>query len=229
MTMPPRLTEVGELERRDHFHLPPDSKCYFWGEYTPYEHTNGLKWDFSPTNRLVTNFKKKVDQQGHPAWRYKQDAIQLTALNFSRFWKWRELHEVHRVALVPVPPSKARTDPMFDSRVLDMLNAMAAHTDIALDIRDCLTLSGAFAASHESGARPTPDDLYYDLSFDTNAGKPANQPGMIFLFDDMLTTGAHYVAATRKLADVFPGVRVIGNFIARRRIPNPFAGLEETI
>jgi len=45
---------------------------------------------------------------------------------------------------------------------------------------------------------------------------------MIFLFDDLLTTGAHYIATTRKLRDIFPGVRIVGNFIARRCIPNPF-------
>jgi len=39
----------------------------------------------------------------------------------------------------------------------------------------------------------------------------------------MLTTGDHYVATTRKLAEVFPGVEVIGAFVARRIVPDPFA------
>jgi len=58
MMMPPRLTVIGDLERPDHRYLPPDAQ-YFWGEYTPYEHTQGKRWDYSPTNRLIANFKKK--------------------------------------------------------------------------------------------------------------------------------------------------------------------------
>lgn len=53
MTMPPRITQVGDLERADHYHLPADAACFFWGEYTPYEHTDGKKWNFSPTNQLA--------------------------------------------------------------------------------------------------------------------------------------------------------------------------------
>ncbi len=39
---------------------------------------------------------------------------------------------------------------------------------------------------------------------------------VIGLFDDVLKTGAHYRAASAVLRQAFPGVRVIGLFIARR-------------
>lgn len=42
------------------------------------------------------------------------------------------------------------------------------------------------------------------------------------LFDDLLTTGAHYVAATRHFGEAFPGVPVVASFVARRVVPNPF-------
>jgi predicted amidophosphoribosyltransferase len=41
-------------------------------------------------------------------------------------------------------------------------------------------------------------------------------PQAIGLFDDVLTTGAHFRAASNILQKAFPGVRVIGVFIARR-------------
>lgn len=224
--MPSRLTEIGAHERPDHFHLPEDSKCYFWGEYTPYEHTGGKKWNFSATNQLVSNFKKKLDRKGQPDWQYKGHATQRIAIAFSQFWKWPNLHANHRVALIPVPPSKARTDPLYDGRMLDVLSGIEGHVKLGLDIRDCLAFSGKYAASHESAARPTPDDLFAELSFNAAAGRPGQPPGVIFLFDDMLTTGAHHVAVTRLLADVFPGVQVIGNYVSRRVLPNPFADLD---
>ena len=39
---------------------------------------------------------------------------------------------------------------------------------------------------------------------------------MIGLFDDVLTTGAHFRAASAVLKQSFPGVRIVGLFIARR-------------
>ena len=77
-------------------------------------------------------------------------------------------------------------------------------------------------ASHEGPQRPPPDELYAALNFDPANGRPHQPPGVIFVFDDMLTTGAHYVAVTRKLAEVYPGVQMVGHFIARRVITNPF-------
>lgn len=222
MIMPPRLTTVGELERPDHVYLPEKARCYFWGEYTPYKHTDGKKWDYSPTNKLISNFKKKMDRANQPDWHYKIEAIQQIAGSFSRFWKWNKLHQANRVTLIPVPPSKARTDPMFDPRMLQMLTMLAEDVRLDLDIRDCLSFSGAYEASHESEDRPKPVELYAELKFDNDAGKSAQPPGVIFLFDDMLTTGAHYVAATQKLEEIFPSVPVIGNFIARRCIPDPY-------
>src|SRR4051812_31113379 len=104
--MPPRLTVVGDLERPDHSHLPADAVCYFWGEYTPARHIEGPAWNYSPTNQLVSNFKKKMDRRQHPDWRFKQGAIQQIGAAFAGFWDWPALHH-QGVALVPIPPSKA--------------------------------------------------------------------------------------------------------------------------
>ncbi len=88
MPMPPRLTLVGELERPDHHYLPAGARCCFWGEYTPQRHVDGPVWQYSETNALITNFKKKMDRQGKADWRYKGQAIDTIAHAFSRFWKW---------------------------------------------------------------------------------------------------------------------------------------------
>ncbi|MEX3816569.1 hypothetical protein AB3X96_41635 [Paraburkholderia sp. BR13439] len=42
----------------------------------------------------------------------------------------------------------------------------------------------------------------------------------------MLTRGAHFAAAARKLREVFGDVPVIGCFIARTVIPNPFDDID---
>lgn len=228
--MPQRLTEVSTLEYPDHAHLPQGARCFFWGEYTPYEHTDGKNWDYSTTNQLISNLKKKMDRREQYDWRYKVAAIQQVSDAFARFWHWNNLQSQFRVCLIPVPPSKARTDAMYDPRMVHILHGIARRTGVALDIRDCLSFSGRYAASHSQQVRrPTPDELYQELAFDAQAGKPTAPPGVIFLFDDMLTTGAHYVAANRRLGEHFPGVEIVGNFVARRIFPSPFADIEPNL
>lgn len=221
--MPRRLTLVGELERPDHEHLPAEDKCYFWGEYTPHKHTSGKLWDFSPTNQLISNLKKGMSRRGKPDWRYKQEAIKQVAQAFAVHWKWKELLEKYSVALIPIPSSKAKTDADYDPRMLLVLEELSRRLGAELDIRDCLSFSGAYAASHKSEEKRDPDRLYEDLTFDAVAGKVDAQPDVILIFDDMLTTGAHYAAVTRHLREHFPDARLVGVFVSRRLLPDPFA------
>ncbi|AYQ27636.1 hypothetical protein DT070_06070 [Polaromonas sp. SP1] len=224
--MPPRLSVIGDLERQDHFFLVPEHRCYFWGEYTPFEHTGGQKWNFSPTNQLINNFKKKMDRVGQMDWRYKASAIERVATAFSQTMRWDQLG-LQNPVLVPMPPSKRRNDPLYDPRMLDMLRSMAGRVQTPLNVQDILSFDGSCDASHEAVARPTPDELYAAMSVDTSAMAGQNPPGVILIFDDMLTTGAHFLAALRRLSEPFPGVPVIGVFVARRVIPNPFADFDD--
>jgi hypothetical protein len=123
---------VGEQERPDHHYLPDDARCYFWGEYTPYEHTQGKRWNFSPTNQLIANFKKSMDRQGRPDWQYKQQAIEYVAYAFSKFLKWNTLHRERGVVLIPLPPSKSPEDPMYDGRMHTMLRKRLPNTPLTL-------------------------------------------------------------------------------------------------
>jgi predicted amidophosphoribosyltransferase len=169
-----------------------------------------------------------MDRQGQGDWQYKVQAGQQIAQQFANSWKWADIQNTHHPVLIPMPPAKKRGDPMFDPRMLDVLKWMVTRTQIQLDIRDCLSFTGKYAASQETDDRPTPDELFAELSFDEAASKTNQQPDAIFLFDDMLTTGAHYVAATRMLVQRFPGFQIIGNFVARRIVPNPFEALEDS-
>lgn len=219
MTMSDRLTEVGELERPDHSHLPAGASCFFWGEYTSGQHRS----DFSPTNQLIRNFKKPIDRRGTPEWKWKEKAIIQTSIAFAKFFRWEDINAQGNVALIPMPPSRPRGHALFDSRMLEVLQRMRVLTQLPLDIRDCLSFGGANAASHESENRPTPDQLFQDLVFDMNLGKKNEPPGQVFIFDDMLTTGAHFVSASRRISQIFPDVKITGIFMARRVFKNPFA------
>jgi hypothetical protein len=218
MNMPLVLNAVGDEVRGDHYYLPATAQCFYWGEYTPYEQTQGKRADFSPTNRLISNLKKRMSRQGASDWRYKQQAIVKCSMSFALMWKKQQLIQ-EQTMFVPMPPSRARGDADYDPRIVQVLNALS-RPGRQLDIRDCLSFDGRYVASHDTDARPGPDELYAALHFDSGAGRPAEPPEAIVLFDDMLTTGAHFVAASRKIAEVWPDVPIVGYFVARRVLPN---------
>ena len=115
------------------------------------------------------------------------------------------------MTLVPVPPSKARADPLYDDRVARMLSIIWPGQ--AADIRDIIIQPVSTDAVHETAARPTPPQIEAGYRLDEALTTP--QPTFIGIVDDVLTTGAHFRAASSPLAAHFPAVQIVGLFIAR--------------
>ncbi|WP_445370015.1 hypothetical protein ACH518_00835 (plasmid) [Methylomonas sp. HW2-6] len=203
-TFPQRLTEIDDLTRPDHYYLTADDTCYFLGEYTARE-----GYAFSATNSLIINFKKSVDKRGTTQWRYKDLAIQQSAIALRNSINPEALNNV---TLVPIPPSKAKDDPLYDDRLLRMLKLIRPLPP--LDIRELIVQNTSTLAAHDSDSRPRPEDLENLYEIDQSLVTP--QPQLIAVFDDVLTTGSHFKAAQSLIQKTFPGVRIIGVFIARR-------------
>jgi predicted amidophosphoribosyltransferase len=68
--------------------------------------------------------------------------------------------------------------------------------------------------SQELENRPRPEEIERLYTIDTNLVQPI--PSEIWIFDDVLTAGTHYRAASSILMKTFPGVPISGYFIARR-------------
>jgi len=217
--MEKRLQQVGDVERPQHYFLEPAHRCYFWGEYTPWEHTGGRKWDYSETNQLISNFKKSMDRQGKDDWWRKQAAIDRVSLAFAQFWKWQILHQ-RGVILVPLPPSKRADDPLHDDRMSKLVHGIRSASGIDLDVRELLVSDGSIPASHTAAQRPSPQQIYESLSIHPGEAAKA-APNLIYLFDDVLTSGAHFVASVRRLREIFPDQPIVGNFVARCTRPDP--------
>lgn len=201
------FTAVDDLLRPLYVHLAATDQCYFLREYT-----SGRGFTHSETNRLILNLKKPPDRTGLPEWRYKEQAIQQVAREFRASLN---LARLHTVTFVPMPPSKSKDDPLYDDRMLRVLHAL--NVDGQLDIRELLLLRASTEAAHATMTRPSIDDLIANLTIAEDAAHPV--PSTIALVDDVLTTGAHFVAAKRVLTTRFPGVLVRGLFVARRVFP----------
>src|ERR1700730_15061252 len=115
-TFPQRLTKIDDLARPDHSYLTPEDTCYFLGEYTARK-----GFTFSATNNLVLNFKKSVTTRGQAQWQYKEHAIARAAAAFRAALNNEWLNVA---TLIPIPPSKVKTDPLYDDRLLRMLQAL---------------------------------------------------------------------------------------------------------
>lgn len=198
-----RLSKVDPLTFGDHYHLSAGDVCFYYGDYTARKN-----YSFSDTNQLISNLKKPVNRRGLGDYRYKGIAIEQVARAIIKHVR------VGDVTFVPVPPSKAKSDPEYDGRMVQVL-ARAQALDPAVDFREMVVQSHSTVAGHIAESRPKPSDLEANYTVDMAACR-APVRGCIMVFDDVLTTGAHFVAMRNCIRKVYPQHEVYGLFVARR-------------
>lgn len=201
---PRNLTEIDQLTRADHSYLTEDDRCFFLGEYTA---RRGFA--YSDTNSLILNLKKKPDRRGRPEWRYKEQAILTAAAAYraSINEEW-----LRHATFVPIPPSKAKSDPLYDDRMTRVVNAINPQQPV--DCRELVVQTHSTPAVHEMDDRPSPAEIRE--AYELDQGLLANPPCHIVICDDVLTTGAHFKAAKGLLEEALPNASIVGCFIARR-------------
>jgi predicted amidophosphoribosyltransferase len=194
--------------------LSADDECYFLREYTSHQ-----GYQASATNQLISNLKKSVERQGMYEYRYKLQAIQIAGneLRAALNDEWLNI-----ATLVPIPPSARRDDPLYDDRITRIIRVMTRSLDA--DVRELIRQVRSSTPAHLSGdCRPSVQEILENYEIDETVAEPP--PTSIGLFDDILTAGSHFRAAKLLLQLRFPGVPVIGVFIARRIFPADYAGL----
>jgi len=196
---------IDDVTRPSHRFLEPTDECYFLREYTA-----GAGYQASDTNDLIFNFKKPPDRRRNQSeWRHKERAIRRFAdeLHAALNNDWLSI-----ATLVPMPPSKAKNDPNYDDRMVQLLRHIES-SGRRLDIRELLIQSRSRMPAHEAERRPNPDELLSVFDIDPMLKSPT--PREIGIFDDVLVRGAHFKAAQRCLRGHFSDVRIVGVFLAR--------------
>ncbi len=202
-----RLQKIDDTNRRDHFYLGEEDECYFL-----YEYTAGAGWQGGATNQLVHNLQKK---KGDGGYHYKVPAIAQCARDFSQAInaKW-----LAGATLVPVPPSKNKTDPLFDDRMVQVCRGI--RSAVPSDVREIVEQINS-TDTFKGGHRKSPDEL--EANYRIVANELAQARPAIGVVDDVLTTGSHFKAVRAKILAERPNAKIVGFFVARRVIPNPFA------
>jgi hypothetical protein len=201
-----RLQQIDDTNRHDHYYLTPGDECYFL-----YEYTAGAGWQHGTTNQLIHNLKKKKGDGGS---HYKPSAIAQCSRDFSATIAEPWLSDS---VLIPIPPSKIKTDPAHDDRILQICRGIRKPG--APDVRELIEQIKSTEAFHE-GQRLKPNELRANYSF--NEAHFNNLPASVGLVDDLLTTGSHYRAVKDMILERVPNCRVVGFFVARRAIPSAF-------
>lgn len=190
--------------------LDSGDECYYAREYISH---GGYK--ASVANNLIINFKKSPRLRGTSQWQHKEQAIRQFA---------RELAGGlgKNLAIAPVPSSKNRTDPEYDSRLDDTFSQLKSLRP-DLFIERPLEVRANMAAAHLGGSRKISEIaenlVWHGLS---------RQSAILVFIDDVLTTGAHYKACVAKAREHAPDLRIAGFFWARTVWPatDPTAGLD---
>lgn len=203
-----KLTKVDELSRPDHWYLEAQDEVYSFAEYT-----SNKGCSYSPGNQLVANFKCEPKFKGSLRWTYKERAIAEVSRGIATATNPVALKNT---TFIPIPPSKTKTDPDYDSRCLDALLGVSGIVGFPVDVRELVYQTETTVMSHGSEQRHKPDGLGALYQIDEAQALPA--PTDIVVFDDVMTTGAHFKAMKAILGARFPGVAIRGLFVARRRL-----------
>lgn len=212
-SFPNRFTRIDELTLPDHSFLTSEDQCYFIGEYTA-----RAGFSYSATNQLIHNFKKPMEKKDTPQWKWKINAIKDAALAMQGALG----ATVAGVTFVPVPPSKAKSDPLHDDRMMQMLRAINQSN---IDIRELVIQSVTTEAAHALEVRLKPHELQALYQIQDNLCAPA--PSVIAVCDDVLSAGCHYRAMSAVLKQRFPDTKIVGLFLARRVSLSDFDDFED--
>jgi len=199
---PVRWRKAGESEVFCNCPNHEDKFIFFARIYTVHR-----GFDYSETNNLISNFKKKPNSSSL-ILRYKTLAIERFAAESCKLFCYTSALQ-HKFSLVPVPPSKLINNPEFDDRV-DRVARRVASLCTNVTYRPLLKGIKNRDPAHKSNEYRSMETIYESISIDSQLVSQY-QPGTILvIFDDVTTSGASFEASRLHLQKTFPGEKIIG-------------------
>jgi hypothetical protein len=194
-------------------HLESNDPCWFLRDLLVDRGSPLKPWELSPSNQLIYDLKVSPEKKASVFhWNKKMAAIETFAQELARNVKRPRM-------FVPIPSSKHVSDPLHDNR-LELVLIRAAQINSHVLISRPLVRTRSVEASHSRGGSRSPSDHLPTLAFTALPAPPPD--GVIFLLDDVLTSGSTFKACQQVFKQARPDLAVAGVFWARRKIVAPF-------
>ncbi len=201
-----RLIQIDELNIADQYYLnlEKEQNCYFLRRYT-----SGQDYSFSETNQLIKNFKIAPSVKAKNPYKYQHKGFAMTKIIAELQDAVSNVFALENCTLVPIPPSKSQDHDDYDPRMTTVLNKAFPQ----FDVRELIVVNDTMDAFHD-GNRLPPEELIKRLTIDKKLTK--NLQPHILLFDDLVTTGSHFIACRDLIREQLPAINdIFGIFVAR--------------
>lgn len=204
------LVKLAAEDMHVHSYLDSSDVIFYFEEFTS---EGGF---VGKGNSIIKNVRKSIDKKGTDEWHHKERAIVAVAHSIATEMNNNKVQG--KVCWIPIPPSKIRTDPLFDDRTYRMLAfAIAASTTRKHFVHDVLYQK----SNRESFSSTVDKRIVSELASNYLMNDMPNylpEKDTIIIFDDLLTTGCHFKAVEQVVLSRYPNANVIGVFVARRVI-----------
>lgn len=181
-------------------HLNNSDECFYAKDYL-----TGFGFQGGSANSDILNFKKAP---GTPGQHYRAQAINKFALEASSLF---DCDSGKKFAVTAIPSSKVTTDPLYDRRFEDFFDQLKQFCPCLEVFWPVVAINTVQPIHQTSGAR-NPNSLMQNYRY---TGFPNTEPSNLIVFDDLLTSGAHFRAYKDFIIQSGFGGKVFGVFWAK--------------
>ena len=164
------------------------------------EYVSGIGYEAGPTNSLILNFKKSPSKKKTQEWQYRENAVRQFKEDIE-IW----LGSINQAVLTSIPSSKKKDHPEYDNRFEDLFKEILKSHPRWIVERPVETKKN-IKASHKTGEK-YPDILKKNYFW---KGFKNKEPKVLYIFDDLITTGAYFRAISDFLIENKYKGKIIG-------------------
>ncbi len=207
-------------------HLTANDWCFYAREYQA-----GKNWKSGETNQLISNFKKlrsfkNLEHNGQTVqdvspeeWHYRKEAVTQFQKEWIYFFEdYIQQTSDREVTVTAIPSSKTKTDQEYNNRFEDLFEELTKtfgtlYPDIILNVEWPVEIKSTMPAFHISSEnRLPPKQIKKNYIW---RGFKQQSPKTLFIFDDVITTGAHFRAMSDFLRENEYKGDILGIFWAK--------------
>lgn len=206
-------SKIDKLEMGGYPYLSMNDLCFYY-----FERFHGT-WEKGVANSTVSNFQRDIERyRNRPdVLHYKNNAIEFFAEKVGHLIAHKK--RACPLVIVPMITSKPKRHPEHDDRLARTANLVAANRPGEVAVCDILDVDTVLPKSKLGGGR-NPNEIKRHILVDVPVFPQAE---VVFLLDDVITTGGHFAACRDAIRPRFPSAHIVGVFLARQTFGYEYA------